>query len=696
MRPLGARAFRRYQEDGAELWFSPASGLHVRVETERTRRASRRVPRVVMFGITNRCNLRCDFCSRDPALESGWTVETAATLLEELDEAGVLEVAFGGGEPFVFAGFDALVARLHERTSLALSVTTNGTTITEARWAAYAGLFATVRLSLYPEVDWRGPARVLAAAGQRWGANVLVDDSSVDALPSLLDAVAAEGASDVSILSFIGLPQRVLAIGARQRLARAITAAPLPCRLSVCMGDEVPVHRLWAGATRDGDCGAGVDFVSILPDRTMTACSFHDERFPVRTARDVLGTYLLQRTALQQPSSREGCARLALAPAMTPPPATPPIAVWQGFSGNNSGECILAAKFSDEADAKAYVDALMPAWSADAQYPAAWRELFAAEKIAIPEYADAGISPRRCPEDLGRVGRTVIATGSGLDDVFPELRALAFRRRARVLPNGIHVHTRATFVAAVRAEGRVPAAIEEAQREGFEAYQHGEVVFLTQRLIEVSELEAAVVRIARGAPRSAEVVMRPVTSEDMTSALKQLGSPFAWRPRTVVSFSEWPSPTPDKTALVEAFVENLRGERHERAGSQLWFDTYRGTSRLAAAAMVQGAEVEAYDGEALRLHANVFAPWSARWRPEVRAALAASAAAMRGMPELARNELTVTEQAVRVEVVSSAPPSLAQPLAGIARAQGLGLRVRVEEFEPVLTALRRLREDLAG
>ena len=31
-----------------------------------------------MFGITNRCNLACDFCSRDTARESAWSVADAA------------------------------------------------------------------------------------------------------------------------------------------------------------------------------------------------------------------------------------------------------------------------------------------------------------------------------------------------------------------------------------------------------------------------------------------------------------------------------------------------------------------------------------------------------------------------------------------------------------------------------------------
>ena len=98
-------AFRDYALDGALLRFHPASGTNVRIENLATQHLRRVVPRVAMFGITNLCNLSCDFCSRDVQRESAWTVASAAQVLRDLSHAGVLEVAFGGGEPFAFRGF---------------------------------------------------------------------------------------------------------------------------------------------------------------------------------------------------------------------------------------------------------------------------------------------------------------------------------------------------------------------------------------------------------------------------------------------------------------------------------------------------------------------------------------------------------------------------------------------------------------
>ena len=160
-------AFRAYPLDGALLRFHPATGTHVRIENAATRHLRRLAPRVVMFGITNKCNLSCDFCSRDVRRDSAWSVQSAANVLRGLAAAGTLEVAFGGGEPFAFRGFAELIDILHHTTPLALNVTTNGTLIRHNTFAPYAGRFGQVRVSLYDDVRGRDAGTVLSEYGQR-------------------------------------------------------------------------------------------------------------------------------------------------------------------------------------------------------------------------------------------------------------------------------------------------------------------------------------------------------------------------------------------------------------------------------------------------------------------------------------------------------------------------------------------------
>src|SRR4051794_37728922 len=107
--------FRAHPLDGGALFFQPSTGTTLRLENDATRALRQSAPRVVMFGITNACNLRCAYCSRDVARESAWTADSAADVLAGLSDAGTLEVAFGGGEPFAFRGFLELLEELRRR-----------------------------------------------------------------------------------------------------------------------------------------------------------------------------------------------------------------------------------------------------------------------------------------------------------------------------------------------------------------------------------------------------------------------------------------------------------------------------------------------------------------------------------------------------------------------------------------------------
>ena len=333
----------------------------------------------------------------------------AFAALKGLSLAGTLEVAFGSGEPFTFRGFAELVAELHQGTPLAIHVTTNGTLIDQSSWPRFAGRFGQVRLSLYDDHTFRRCANLFAATGQKWGANLLVDEPALSGLPAQLAELTAAGCHDVSLLSYVGVgAERQLGPSGRARLARVIEDSPLPCRLSVCFGDAVPVPRLFAGFDNDGDCSAGHDFITITPDQKVQSCSFQDGGVPARTAEEILAAWGRGRAAWAHPAARSGCARVL--PIVRAAPPIPAIAVWQGFSGNNSGECVLVAKFQTVADAESYLAELLPGWPADTGYPDEWRELFHAEQVAAPAMANPA-SERDAPAELTAIGRSVLALG---------------------------------------------------------------------------------------------------------------------------------------------------------------------------------------------------------------------------------------------------------------------------------------------
>jgi sulfatase maturation enzyme AslB (radical SAM superfamily) len=94
--------FREHALDGAKLLFDRAHGTNILLPGQS---AKRQAPRVLQIGLLTPCNLTCSFCYRDQAAPSRLTSEFLLDLLRGAAEWGVLEVAFGGGEPLLFRGF---------------------------------------------------------------------------------------------------------------------------------------------------------------------------------------------------------------------------------------------------------------------------------------------------------------------------------------------------------------------------------------------------------------------------------------------------------------------------------------------------------------------------------------------------------------------------------------------------------------
>jgi MoaA/NifB/PqqE/SkfB family radical SAM enzyme len=310
--------FRAFPVDGGLLYFDRDTGTNVLVESAETAGFRLRAPRVVQFAITNRCNLTCRFCSRDLEARSAWTAETAFELLAALAERGVLEVAFGGGEPFAFPRFVDLMRRLHAETPLAASATTNGMLLTPARLASLRGAYGQIRLSLYEDNDWRRTLRRLVDAGARFGVNYLVTPARLATLAALVAELVDMGCRDVLLLSYNGRdPAMHLSAAETRGLETSVRALGHALRgrceikLDVCWGERLAaVPRLF----RKGDCGAGREFLSITSDRKMAPCSFHDARVAFADADELLAIWAQGPAAFRRAAPDPGCAREATSP----------------------------------------------------------------------------------------------------------------------------------------------------------------------------------------------------------------------------------------------------------------------------------------------------------------------------------------------------------------------------------------------
>jgi mycofactocin radical SAM maturase len=87
-----------------------------------------RSPVNLTWEVTFACNLRCRHClsaSAEPAPDELTTAE-ALDLVEQIHRAGVFQINFGGGEPFLRPDFEEILRGCHQR-GIMTCVSTNGT-----------------------------------------------------------------------------------------------------------------------------------------------------------------------------------------------------------------------------------------------------------------------------------------------------------------------------------------------------------------------------------------------------------------------------------------------------------------------------------------------------------------------------------------------------------------------------------------
>jgi MoaA/NifB/PqqE/SkfB family radical SAM enzyme len=671
--------WRPHPLDGALLWFHPPTGTHLRWDGPPTRHLRRTAPRVVMFGITNRCNLTCGFCSRDLEAGSRWDAENAFEMLAGLARRGVLEVAFGGGEPLVFRGFDDLVDRLAAETPLAVHFTTNGSLLTPERLARLRGKVGEIRISLYDDNPWPERVALLADSGIQFGANLLVTPERLPELPSLLARLAQLGCTDVALLSYVGDDRRLrLGAGDDARLATIVADSAIRARVSVCFGDRLdPVPRLFDGT--DGDCGAGVDFLVLTSDCQVKACSFQDHGRPVATADDVLAIWRERRDSLLAPSARGGCARSHARPRHQPLPDG--VRVWRGYSSNNSGDCVMVGRFETPEDAQRYLADLLPGFKPGEPFPGEWQELLSAQDIAIDDHQVS-------PEAMAAVGPAVMLhTYMAVADDFPGLRTLLWKRGGRSVFTGIHVHEDVKLAAglAFRDAAALDAAeVALAVDEVGDFRRRGPALFGLVGINGEEGLLGVVSRLETVAGQHGATLAAELTAVDKEVNLAQvLAAPLPEEePQWLwVQFS-----SDDEAATVASRVQG----QVTVAGSRLLVGGTRISPRLGWFVQSQGGSAELLTGARLRLCARL-------WRPNNQSpALDEVVARLR--PRLSPGEVVSTSESWEgnsLLVETAAPGPVLAALIATARELSATPWIEVEPVpDRLVHALARVAKDL--
>lgn len=339
---------------GGTHYFHRNSGTNVLLRSVVTGSSVRLAPRVLQVGLLTPCNLSCHFCYRDTGAPSRLTIPFLLDLLSRASDWGVMEVAFGGGEPLLFRGFAQLLRELHASTSLGINVTTNGTLLTPAVLDELGDSWQELRLSAYADNAYRRTLRLLT--GRNVGVNWLVTPENVGLIePYVLDFIRL-GARNVLLLGYKGHDAALHLLPAHletlERAVRRLEGAPL--RLDVCWHPWLQdVPHLFAKP----DCGAGDEFLVITPDRAIQPCSFHHERIPFETFEDLQAIY--HELQSRQPAAETaGCTRSLFPLSVLPPLVKADVYVWQAHASNNSGDYTIVGRFMTEEEARKAANSL--------------------------------------------------------------------------------------------------------------------------------------------------------------------------------------------------------------------------------------------------------------------------------------------------------------------------------------------------
>lgn len=165
---------------------------------------------LVVWNMTNRCNLRCQHCyisAGDRSYRDELTTDEAKAFLSDIAQMGCPVVLFSGGEPLVRTDVYELASHATE-AGLRVVLSTNGILITEdvaERLAAAGVKYVGVSLDGTKEVHdkFRGSEGCFelalaglanaAAAGLATGVRFTVNRTNVNDLPAVIDAVVDRG-----------------------------------------------------------------------------------------------------------------------------------------------------------------------------------------------------------------------------------------------------------------------------------------------------------------------------------------------------------------------------------------------------------------------------------------------------------------------------------------------------------------------
>ena len=169
--------------------------------------------RSLRLSVTDRCNLRCQYCMPEPDYvwlprESLLTFEEIGALVDTFTPLGVDRVRLTGGEPLLRRDLPELVAQLASRPAIRdLALTTNGVLL--ARHAAALAAAGLHRITVSLDTLDAGRFRALARFDELDAVLAGIDRAASAGLPLKLDTVVMRGVNDDELIPLLEYARRV-------------------------------------------------------------------------------------------------------------------------------------------------------------------------------------------------------------------------------------------------------------------------------------------------------------------------------------------------------------------------------------------------------------------------------------------------------------------------------------------------------
>lgn len=255
-------------------------------------------PYVVGWCITNKCNLKCVHCNMDSgnAWEDELTTFECKKIIDELAQNRVKMILFTGGEPLIRNDFFKIADYAIEK-GINISLTTNGTLVTDTIIKEHMWKFQTVRVSVDSYIEgehdlWRGCKgtynkaisciKKMKLLGCNVSVSTCVSKSNLNCLEKMAEQFEKLGISKwcLPLLSPDGRGKRIANKSLSPEDVKKLVYLLDDIRIripSIDIGIDIPYIALCKDLQAlqgniQGGCPAGISELTIFPNGDISPC----------------------------------------------------------------------------------------------------------------------------------------------------------------------------------------------------------------------------------------------------------------------------------------------------------------------------------------------------------------------------------------------------------------------------------------